>query len=143
MNMLLSMFVASFIIQYFIMSFIMTNNIGDISFSLGKFYISVIMGLLMVIYEIGVHNITSKRLIKYLFLLGIFIVLYRNQVFISDNQYLKEMIEHHSMALLTSNNKRLSNRPDVADLASNIYNSQLQEITRMNNMIREPSAFGA
>jgi hypothetical protein len=135
--MLLSMFVASFIIQYFIMSFIMSNNVANFSFSLGKFYISVIMGLLMVIYEIGVHNITSKRLLKYLFLLGVFIVLYRNQVFISDNQYLKEMIEHHSMALLTSSSKRQSDRADIADLANNIYNSQLQEITRMKNLIKQ------
>ena len=136
MNMLLSMFVASFIIQYFVMSFIMTNNIGDISFSLGKFYMATIMGLLMVIYEIGIHNITSKSLIKYLFLLAVFILLYRNQVFISDNQYLKEMIEHHSMALLTSRNRRQSERADVADLATNIYNSQLQEISRMSNMLK-------
>jgi len=47
----------------------------------------------------------SISIFYYLFfglLLVIFVYLYRNQVYIYDKDYLNEMIEHHSMALLTS-----------------------------------------
>jgi len=43
------MFIGSFIIQYFFMSTIMTNSVENISNSLGKVYLSIIMGLYMMI----------------------------------------------------------------------------------------------
>ena len=50
------MFVGSFIIQYIFMSAIMTNNISNITNSLGKVYLATIMGLFMVIIEIAMQD---------------------------------------------------------------------------------------
>jgi len=50
------MFIGSFIIQYFFMSTIMSNNMENITNNLGKVYLSIIMGLYMVILEIMMHD---------------------------------------------------------------------------------------
>ena len=134
------MMIGSFIIQYFIMSAIMTNSPTNIRATTGKFYISTIMALLMGLLEVGMHDfyMNSFSTIFYLalsFVLIIFVHLYRNQVYIEDKDYLNEMIEHHSMALLTSEEilqKTSSER--VKRLAENIIATQRKEIDYMNQL---------
>ena len=135
------MMIGSFIIQYFIMSTIMTNSPTNIRATTGKFYISTIMALLMGLLEVGMHDyyMASFSTIFYLalsFVLIIFVHLYRNQVYIEDKDYLNEMIEHHSMALLTSEEilqKTSSER--VKRLAENIAATQQKEIDYMNQLL--------
>ena len=105
---LYTMMIGSFIIQFIVMSCIMTNSYKNITFSVGKFYMSVIMALLMGLLEVFMFDIHMRIISLYyylilFFILFIFIYLYRNQIYIEDKDYLTEMIEHHSMALLTSN----------------------------------------
>ena len=134
------MMIGSFIIQYFIMSAIMTNAPTNIRATTGKFYISIIMALLMGILEVGMHDfyMGSFSTIFYLalsFVLIIFVHLYRNQVYIQDKDYLNEMIEHHSMAILTSEEilqKTSSER--VKRLAENIIATQQKEIDYMQKL---------
>jgi uncharacterized protein (DUF305 family) len=69
-------------------------------------------------------------------MLVVFIYLYRNQEYIEDEDYLNEMIEHHSMALLTSEEilqKTSSER--VKKLAENIISTQEKEIDYMKALI--------
>ena len=136
------MMISSFIIQMFIMSAIMTNSYNNITFSIGKFYISVIMALLMgilevVMYDIFMGFISLFYYITLLFILFVFIYLYRTQEFIDDKDYLQEMIEHHSMALLTSNEilqKTKSER--VKKLAETILLNQEKEIEYMKKLVK-------
>lgn len=135
------MIFASFIIQFCLMSTLMTNTTLNIRPSLGKFYMSVVMALLMGVVEVVMYDyhMGSISIFYYLtigLLLSIFIYLYRNQIFIYDKEYLSEMIEHHSMALLTSNEilqKTSSER--VKRLAENIISTQEAEIEYMNNLL--------
>jgi hypothetical protein len=135
------MMVGSFITQYFVMSIIMTNSINNITFSLGKFYISVIMALLMGLLEVIMYDyqmsytLSIPYYLSLLFSLFVFLYLYRNQIYIDDNEYLNEMIEHHSMALLTSDQileKTQSER--VKKLAENIAKTQQSEINYMKQL---------
>jgi tyrosine-protein phosphatase YwqE len=134
------MMIGSFIIQYFIMSAIMTNAPTNIRATTGKFYISTIMALLMGILEVGMHDfyMGSFSTIFYLalsFVLIIFVHLYRNQVYIQDKDYLNEMIEHHSMAILTSEEiLQKTNSERVKRLAENIIATQRKEIDYMNQL---------
>ena len=135
------MFIGSFIIQYFFMSSIMTNSMENITNSLGKVYLSILMGLYMMILEIMMHDhqydvFSMKYYIIIGCLIGFFIYLYRAQKFITDKEYLKEMIEHHSMALLTSN-KILEKTDDynVSKLAKNIIQKQEDEIRDMKEIL--------
>ena len=136
-----TMMFASFFIQYIVMSLIMTNTPSNITFSVGKFYISVLMSILMGLVEVSMFDYHMKTLhITYYLSLfigfTIFLYLYKSQVWIEDDEYLKEMIEHHSMALLTSEEilqKTKSER--VKKLADNIVSTQTAEIDYMKRII--------
>ena len=136
MSPLSMMFVGSFLIQFIFMSLVMTDSVGHITFSLGKFYLSVIMGLCMVIYELLMRDVRLQSFFPFLLLLILFIYFYRTQFGIGDHNYLKEMIEHHSMALVTSKNIRnKTKRGDTIDLASRIQYTQEREIKEMEHML--------
>jgi len=140
-NTIIVMFVGSFLIQYFLMPPIMVNNRAEITNNIGKAYMSVIMGLSMVLLEVLMHDhqyhVLSLNLYAILIAgLVLFIYLYRNQVAIKDNQYLEGMIEHHSMGILTSEEilKKTDNY-DVAKIAKNIIQTQKDEIREMKILI--------
>jgi tyrosine-protein phosphatase YwqE len=138
---LYTMMIGSFIIQFIVMSCIMTNSYKNITFSVGKFYMSVIMALLMGLLEVFMFDIHMRIISLYyylilFFILSIFIYLYRNQIYIEDKDYLQEMIEHHSMAVLTSDEilqKTQSER--IKKLAENIISTQEKEIEFMWQLI--------
>ena len=136
------MVIGSFLIQYYLMSIIMTNDRKNITNSLGKFYISSIMGLSMGILEVLMHDfsgghVSFKYYIPLVILLIIFLSFYRNQSWIDDKQYIEEMIEHHSMGLFTSDAilKKTSNY-QVTRLAKNIIQKQKDEIYEMRRTLR-------
>ena len=139
---LYTMVIGSFIIQFIVMSCIMTNSYKNITFSVGKFYMSVIMALLMGLLEVFMFDIHMRIISLYyylilFFILSIFIYLYRNQIYIEDKDYLTEMIEHHSMAVLTSEEilqKTQSER--IKKLAESILTTQEKEIEYMRQLIK-------
>ena len=120
----------------------MTNSYQNITFSIGKFYMSIIMALLMGLLVVLMFDSHMKTLnlgyyLFLIFMLVVFIYLYRNQVYIEDRDYLNEMIEHHSMALLTSEEilqKTKSER--VKQLAENIISVQEKDIEYMRQLIK-------
>jgi uncharacterized protein (DUF305 family) len=59
----------------------------------------------------------------------------RTQVGISDRQYMKAMIPHHSSAILTSKNASIQD-PEVKDLSKQIIDSQEKEISQMKEALR-------
>ena len=136
------MMVSSFMIQLFVMSIIMTNSIQNITLSMGKFYMSVVMAVLMGLTEVLMFDIHMKTIsgVYYLtlfFVLVMFVYLYRNQVYIDDKEYLNEMIEHHSMALLTSEEiLQKTNSDRVKKLAENIISTQEKEIEYMRQLTK-------
>ena len=140
---LVVMFIGSFIIQYFFMSTIMSNSITNITNSLGKVYLSIIMGLYMMFLEIMMHDhqynvFSMKYYIIIGCLLGFFIYLYRTQKYITDKEYVKEMVEHHSMALLTSNQiLEKTDNYNVSKLAKNIIQKQEDEIRDMKVILTD------
>jgi len=112
---------------------------------MGKFYMSTIMALTMGLLEVLMYDVHMRvlSLNYYLilsFILSVFIYLYRNQVYIEDKDYLEEMIEHHSMAILTSDEilqKTKSER--VKKLAETIITTQEKEIEYMRQLIKYES----
>ncbi len=131
------MFISMFIIQYVFMSFIMTNRIENITNSLGKIYISIMMGLSMIIVMNFMSGSDANQTITYIALLFAFIFLYKIQFGINDTNYLREMIEHHSMALLTSKQiMEKTKNSSVNDLAQRIIHTQEKEIQEMKNIIK-------
>ena len=144
MNIRSSLFImlfGSFIIQFFIMSALMTNKLLNIRASIGKFYISIIMASLMgflevVMYDYHMGSISIVYYLSLILVIYIFVYLYRNQTYIYDKDYLNEMIEHHSMALLTSEEiLQKTNSERVKRLAENIISTQQAEIEYMDKLL--------
>jgi hypothetical protein len=140
---MIAMFVGSFISQYFLMPPIFINNLNLHTNNLGKAYLSAFMGLFMVLVEAALHDyqyhvFSLKTYILLAIGLGLFVYLYRYQVAINDKEYLNGMIEHHSMAIFTSEEilKKTDNY-DVAKLAKNIIQTQKDEIREMERLIKK------
>ena len=95
------------------------------------------MGLLEVfMYDYHMSSISIIYYLAMCFVLTIFIYLYRNQVYIYDKDYLNEMIEHHSMALLTSEEiLQKTGNERVKRLAENIISTQQSEIVYMDKLL--------
>jgi Ca2+/Na+ antiporter len=135
------MFIGSFIIQYFLMPPIMINQVTDFTNSVGKAYVSIIMGIFMVLLEVAMHDhqydvCSTNFYIALLAVLILFVYLYRKQVAINDKQYLEGMIEHHSMALLTSEEiLKKTDDYNIAKLAKNIIQTQETEIKTMKSLL--------
>jgi len=132
------MFISMFIIQYFFMSYIMTNRMDNMQNSFGKVYMSSIMGLFMVLLMVFMkRKINMTHVILFTSLLLLIIYLYKEQVGINDKEYLKEMVEHHSMAVLTS--KQILNKTNnitVSNFAKQVLNTQEREINEMKHIIK-------
>ncbi len=140
---IITMFVGSFIIQYFLMSPIMVNKYTYITNNIGKAYIATIMALFMILLEVMMHDHSYHVFSLYWYislfvLISAFVYLYRKQIAIKDKQYLEGMIEHHSMALLTSEEiLKKTDSYDVAKLAKNIIQTQTDEINVMKRLLRK------
>uniref|UniRef100_A0A6C0CX23 DUF305 domain-containing protein n=1 Tax=viral metagenome TaxID=1070528 RepID=A0A6C0CX23_9ZZZZ len=123
----------------------MTNDVTNIRNSLGKLYISTIMAFLMGIVEVMMHDFYSGVLslqyyIPLFVILGTLYYLYKKQYKVNDKEYLNEMIEHHSMALLTSDEILKKTKDDnMILLADSIIKGQQKEISIMKQMVQNMS----
>ena len=140
---LVIMFVASFFIQYYLMPPIMVSNRVYITNNIGKAYMSLIMAVFMVFLEVIMHDYQYHVLSLNLYMiilssLALLVYLYKKQIAINDKQYLEGMIEHHSMALLTSEEilKKTDNY-EISKLAKNIIQQQQDEIKTMRELLNK------
>jgi uncharacterized protein (DUF305 family) len=67
---------------------------------------------------------------------GLALWLVRSQATIDDVSYMKAMIPHHSIAILTSERARITD-PRVRKLADQIIESQRKEIADMKALIED------
>ena len=94
---------------------------------------SIIMFLMMRdMYKNKVKN--AAILIGSVLLMIVSTVLVRKQIPIDDVKWMKAMIPHHSIAVLTSKNATLTD-PEVQKLAEEIIKAQEKEIAEMKKMI--------
>ncbi len=133
----LIMFFGMFLIHIIIMPWVMIARAKDFMISLNQIYMGIIMATLMVLLESTMHPMPCIGTIVCFFILILSICAVRNQWFIKDKEFLKDMIPHHSMALLTSGiAKNKANNNDVKQLATIIEDNQTKEIDLMNNYLK-------
>jgi hypothetical protein len=115
---------------------IWADSISDISLSLNDIYMSLLMSgwmiLFMAILEINIPVIFISILIIVITFIAI-----RKQLFINENQYLRGMIPHHSMAI-TMSKKLQDNDPNnrIPQLLNNIIKTQRNEIEYMKKILK-------
>ena len=134
----LTMFFGMLIIHITIMPLIMIAKFDDFMLSLNQFYMGICMASLMVLLEGLMHPMPKEAWIGIYILLILSILAIRNQWFINDKQFLRDMIPHHSMALLTSNiAKNKTSNENVKKLATSIKENQTKEINLMKEYLKQ------
>lgn len=120
-----------------------TYSLDHVYWSETRAYMALIMGaamaLVMLAFMVGMYPDKKANLIIVFGAAAIFAVslyLVRSQRTIEDVSWMKAMIPHHSIAILTSERAHLSD-PRVKKLAEGIARTQREEIAQMAALIRE------
>lgn len=132
----------SFIAMYITM-YLNTYEIDHIYFSLARFYMTCLgiaaMAVIMLSLMLKMYRNKKKNIAIYVGSVVLFISalgLVRAQApIIGDVLYMKAMIPHHSIAILTSKRADIKD-PEVRKLADDIIEAQEREIAEMKKYIK-------
>lgn len=130
----------SFVVMYLVM-FLNMDRAENYHTSATRIYMAVLMVAPMALVMIGMMGdmYPNKRTNMFIMLgsIALFVVTFvalRTQTPISDVQYMKAMIPHHSSAIMTSKNANIQD-PEVRKLADSIIASQEREIRQMEAIL--------
>lgn len=137
-----AMIATSTIIMLGIM-YLNTYELGHVFFGETRFYMALVMGATMAIIMLSfmLNMYTNWQVNFGIYVLSILIFslslwLVRSQALIEDESYMKGMIPHHSIAILTSERARIKD-PRVRALADKIIEAQRNEIEEMKVLIQD------
>lgn len=115
--------------------------LGHIEFSQTRFWMAFVMGAAMAIIMLAwMWSMYKNKTVNAAILGGSVVVfalalwLVRSQETVDDVSYMKAMIPHHSIAILTSERAHIKD-PEVRRLADGIIDAQVREITEMKRLI--------
>lgn len=136
------MAVLSFISMYILM-YSMVNSFDNVVLNINQFYMAGLMASPMIFIEVLLMKMMYKNkklntmiiTISVVALVGFFFAI-RKQGAVSDKQFLKSMIPHHSGAILMCEQANISD-PEVKKLCEAIISSQRQEIAEMKAKLEE------
>ena len=140
------MLAASFVAMYITM-YLNTYELDHVYFSLTRFYMSCLgiaaMAVIMFIFMRKMYQNKKKNIAILLGSLILFVGalgLVRTQSpIIGDILWMKAMIPHHSIAILTSERADIKD-PEVRKLADDIIKAQKKEIEKMKEYIKRLEA---
>jgi uncharacterized protein (DUF305 family) len=120
-----------------------TYQLDHVFFSETRVYMAFVMGaaMAMVMLAFMLHMYSNRALNAAIFTGSavVFVAalwLVRSQATVDQVSYMKAMIPHHSIAILTSSRAEISH-PRVRKLANEIIESQRREIEEMKVLINE------
>lgn len=127
----------------FLLMYLNTYVVDHVFFSETRFWMAFVMGATMAIIMFGfmlgmyknkIVNIGIFAGAALVFALALWLV--RSQATVGDVAYMKEMIPHHSIAIMTSRRAQISD-PRVRKLANEIIAAQIREIAEMKSLIND------
>lgn len=120
-----------------------TYQLDHVTFSETRTYMAIVMGATMAVVMLAfMLDMYSKKGVNMAILVGSIVVfsgalwLVRSQQTVDDVSYMKAMIPHHSIAILTSERAQISD-PRVRELADTIIETQREEIAEMKALIAD------
>lgn len=132
----------------FALTYANTYRLGDVKWSETRFYMSFVMGAAMAVIMLGfMLGMYQSRKINATIVAGSVVVfclalwLVRSQATVEDESYMRAMIPHHSIAILTSSRADLDD-VRVRELADAIIAAQKREIEEMNWLLADIDANG-
>lgn len=138
----LAMIAASTLAMFGLM-YLNTYAITHVFFSETRAWMALYMGAAMAIIMLAfmwrMYEGSARKMVVVLgafllFALGLLLV--RSQRSVDDVAYMKAMIPHHSIAVMTSERARIRD-PRVRQLADEILDTQLREIAEMKALIAD------
>jgi hypothetical protein len=138
----IAMIATSTIVMYALM-YLNTYEISHIWFSQTRAWMALMMGAVMAVIMLLFMWQMYRNLQWNLLILGGAIAVFagslwlvRSQETVGDVSWMKAMIPHHSIAILTSRRADISD-PRVRDLANGIIDAQVREIGAMEALIAD------
>ncbi|MEQ9662708.1 MAG: DUF305 domain-containing protein [Parasphingopyxis sp.] len=132
----------------FLLMYLNTFALDHVFWSETRFWMAVVMGAMMMIvmllfmwsmYEDRTKNFVILGVATALFAGSLWLV--RSQQTIDSVEYMKAMIPHHSIAIMTSERAQIED-PRVRKLAHDIILAQRREIAQMRYLIADIEANG-
>ena len=120
-----------------------TYQLDHVRWSETRAYMALVMGgsmaIVMLSFMLGMYTDRRKNIGIYIGSIAVFAValyLVRSQETVQQVSYMKAMIPHHSIAILTSERAEITD-PRVRELADEIIKAQRREIREMEALILE------
>nr|WP_241762218.1 DUF305 domain-containing protein [Euryhalocaulis caribicus] len=125
------------------LKYLNTYEIGHVFFSETRFYMAFMMGaamaIIMLVFMLDMYKdkkINMAIVAGSVVLFGLTLWLVRSQQTIEDEAWMKAMIPHHSIAILTSERANISD-VRVRELANEIILAQRREIEEMKFLLED------
>jgi uncharacterized protein (DUF305 family) len=137
-----AMIATSTVVMYVLM-YLNTYSADHIYWSETRAYMAVIMGasmaVVMMLFMLGMYE--SARMNASIVAASVVVFagalyLVRSQTTVEDVSYMRAMIPHHSIAIMTSRRAHISD-PRVRKLADEIIEAQVREIGEMKTLIAD------
>ena len=135
--------IATSTVLMFGLTYLSTYQLDHVFFSETRAYMALIMGASMAVVMLGYMTGMYKDRRANIGVIGASVVVFavslwlvRSQATVDDVSYMRAMIPHHSIAILTSERARIAD-PRVRQLADQIIESQRREIDEMKALIRD------
>ncbi|MCP8884592.1 DUF305 domain-containing protein [Devosia sp. XJ19-1] len=140
-----AMIAASTVIMYGLM-YLNTYQLDHVFYSQTRLWMALLMGAVMAVVMLGfMWSMYKNRAANLAILAGAVVVfagslfLVRSQALVGDVDYMRAMIPHHSIAILTSSHANIRD-PRVRELADQIIEAQVREIGEMKTLISDLEA---
>lgn len=137
-----AMILTSTIVMYGLM-YLNTYSLDHIFPSETRVYMAILMGAVMAIIMLSfmLKMYTNKKVNIGIYAGSILVSvialsLVRSQSTVDDTSWMKAMIPHHSIAILTSERANIED-PRVKELSDSIIEAQRKEITEMKTLIKD------
>jgi hypothetical protein len=140
--------IATSMAAMFALTYVNTYRLADVKWSETRFYMTFVMGAAMAVIMLGFmlgmyqsRKINAAIVAVSVVVFGLALWLVRSQETVQDESYMRAMIPHHSIAILTSTRAELDD-VRVRQLADEIIEAQKREIEEMNWLLSDIDANG-
>jgi len=135
--------IATSMVAMYGLTYLNTYELDHVRWSETRFYMALIMGaamaVIMLTFMRGMYSDRKMNFGFYLGSLAVFLValfLVRSQTTVQDSSYMRAMIPHHSIAILTSERAEIKDLR-VRKLADEIIAAQRREIQEMDWLLQD------
>ena len=141
--------IATSTIVMFGLMYLNSYSFEHIAYSQTRTWMALVMGAIMTVIMLGFmwgmyenKRANSAILVGSVAIFGTALWLVRSQETVGDISYMRAMIPHHSIAILTSERAHIRD-PEVRKLADGIIDAQVREIAQMKKLIARLEAKSA